>query len=87
MTTGEAICCGVPVVVYRSTAIPESVGDGCGIILEPHDIEGVARAFEQILEQKEKYHESCLNYRYHFDKKAADRSYYELYKSMLSQKG
>ena len=86
MTTGEAICCGVPVVAYRSTAIPESVGEGCGIVLEPHDTEGVARAFEQILAEKEKYHAACMAYRSRFDKKIANAAYYKLYQSMLSEK-
>lgn len=83
MTTGEAICCGTPVVAYRSTAVPESVGDGCGVVLEPHDTEGVARAFAEIISRQEKYKNACLAYRQRFDKKISNEAYYKLYCSML----
>lgn len=87
MTTGEAICCGTPVVAYRSTAIPESVGAGCGIILEPHDIEGVARAFDEILNSKEQYEQACHAYRNRFDKKVSNDMYYQVYCKMINSKG
>ena len=83
MTTGEAICCGTPAVAYRSTAVPESVGDGCGVVLEPHDTEGVARAFAEIINRQEKYKNACLAYRQRFDKKISNEAYYKLYCSML----
>ncbi|NLX92349.1 MAG: glycosyltransferase [Clostridiales bacterium] len=44
MTTVEALACGTPVIVYNATAVPETVDDTCGIIIEKGDYEGLKRA-------------------------------------------
>ncbi|MGC9520875.1 MAG: glycosyltransferase family 4 protein [Anaerolineae bacterium] len=44
----EALSCGVPVVGSASSSLPEVVDDG-GILLDPHDTEGMAGALMQIL--------------------------------------
>lgn len=87
MTTGEAICCGTPVIVYRSTAVPESVGDGCGYVLKPGDLEGVKRAAAAICSNQEEYRNACLAYRDTFDKERAHEAYYRLYRALTDRKG
>jgi glycosyltransferase involved in cell wall biosynthesis len=42
----EAICCGAPVVVARSSSLPEVVGD-LAIFANPYDYLDIARALEQ----------------------------------------
>lgn len=43
----EAMACGTPVVVSNRGSLPEVVGDA-GLLVEPHDIEGIARAAERL---------------------------------------
>lgn len=46
----EAMASGVPVVASRISGIPELVEDGeSGLLVEPRDVEGLARALEQLL--------------------------------------
>ncbi|MDR2171453.1 MAG: glycosyltransferase, partial [Planctomycetaceae bacterium] len=44
----EAMQCGVPVITSNTSSLPEVVGDA-GIMLDPHDIEGLANAFMRVL--------------------------------------
>ena len=46
----EAMASGVPVVATRLSGIPELVEDGVtGLLVEPHDPEGLAAALERLL--------------------------------------
>lgn len=83
MTTGEAICCGTPVVVYDSTAIPESIGKNCGIIVPAKDISRVKGAIEEILENKPQYVNGCTAYREHFKEDKANNAYYNIYRESV----
>ncbi len=40
----EAMACNLPVVAYRSTAVPEVVGEAGAFLVEPGDIDGLADA-------------------------------------------
>lgn len=42
----EALCCGAPVVVARSSSLPEVVGDNA-IFADPYDYRDIARALEK----------------------------------------
>jgi glycosyltransferase involved in cell wall biosynthesis len=44
----EAMACGTPVVVSKSSSLPEVVGDA-GVQVDPHDPEALAGALEQLL--------------------------------------
>lgn len=83
MTTGEAICCGTPVVVYNATAVPESVGEGCGIILEPGDVDGVAKACVTLCNQAKDCFAACSSYRNRFGKEAFCDAYSAIYRQSL----
>ena len=45
----EAMACGVPVIASNVSSIPEVVGD-TGILIDPHDVEGLAKAMKDLLE-------------------------------------
>lgn len=58
--SAEALCCGTPVVCFQSTANPELVGDGCGIVVKPGDISGVLQACNTIVQTgKAFYSKNC----------------------------
>jgi hypothetical protein len=40
----EAMACGIPAIVYNSTALPEIIEEGCGYVVEKRNIEGVVEA-------------------------------------------
>jgi glycosyltransferase involved in cell wall biosynthesis len=44
----EALACGTPVITSNRGSLPEIVGEG-GLLLEPDDVEGLAGAMEQLL--------------------------------------
>ena len=48
----EAMACGCPVVCSIASSLPE-VADDAAILLDPLDVEGFARAIEQVLEDAE----------------------------------
>jgi alpha-1,3-rhamnosyl/mannosyltransferase len=45
----EAMACGVPVITSNVSSIPEVVGDA-GIMLAPHDVDGIADAIRLVAE-------------------------------------
>lgn len=83
MTTGEAICCGTPAIVYNATAVPESVHEGCGIILEPGDVKGVAEAVQQICNDPTPWYEGCKKDRIRFDKAVFLEAYEQIYRELM----
>jgi glycosyltransferase involved in cell wall biosynthesis len=82
MTTGESICCGTPVVTYDSTAVPESVGMDCGIVVPANDVSGVKTAIETILINKQKYIAGCEAFRNHFQEEKANAAYLQIYRKL-----
>lgn len=48
LPVAEAMACGVPVVISDRTSLPE-VAQGCGMIIEPHDIISFTQAVEKAL--------------------------------------
>jgi glycosyltransferase involved in cell wall biosynthesis len=50
----EAAASGLPVVATRSGGIPDQVVDGVtGLLVDEHDVEGLARAMEELAEDPE----------------------------------
>ncbi len=57
----EAMACGTPAVVYDSTACPEVVGNGCGYVIDKHDVKGVYEAVIKVIAKgKATYSENCI---------------------------
>ena len=44
----EAMACETPVVAAETASIPEVVGEG-GVLVDPHDVEGIATALDRVL--------------------------------------
>lgn len=59
-TTAEAIACGVPVVGFKTGAIPDLIIDGLtGITCELGDVDQLARALYDVLNSKVNFRENC----------------------------
>lgn len=84
-TTPEGMACGVPSIVYNSTASPELLDNKTGIIVEKGDVEGVANAINTIMNwDKEETINNCVNRVYHlFDMNKNLNKYIILYKKIL----
>ena len=48
----EAMACGTPVVASNAASLPEVIGDA-GLLVEPQDSEGLARAMQRLLTNDE----------------------------------
>lgn len=83
LTTIEAMACGTPVVVQRATAIPEVVGEGCGIVVKKHDIDGMIQAITT-LEKTDEVTNRCVTWAAEFEKKKQYQHYYEVYQNLLT---
>lgn len=79
--TAEALACGTPVVCFNSTANPELVGEGCGLVVNRGDIEGMNIAINQILRiGKSFYHKQCISFaKKNFSKKTNIEQYMSLF--------
>ncbi len=52
LTPLEAMTCGAPVIVSNTAALPEIVGDA-GLMIDPHDIEGLTVALWRMLTEED----------------------------------
>lgn len=50
LQAAEALACGTPVIASNRTSLPEVIGDA-GILLDPDDVDGFARAMRAIAEE------------------------------------
>ncbi len=48
----EAMSCGCPVITSNTSSLPEVVGDA-GILIDPHDVDGLTEAIYKVLSNKE----------------------------------
>ena len=59
----EAMSCGVPVIVYDSTACPELVQEGCGFVLPSGDIDGIVSSLDKIkMLSKQSFSNNCISF-------------------------
>lgn len=84
LVTAEALACGTPVVVINSTANPELVGDGCGIVSETSNASEILQNIILIKEQrKESFSENCRDYaKKHFAKEDRIKDYISVYETI-----
>ena len=86
LTIIEAMACGTPCVVFKSTALPELIDDGIqGYIVEPNNIVKMYESIEIIKKNGKKYYfNNCINnVKRNFDVNYMNFQYFELYKRML----
>lgn len=85
----EAMACGIPAVVFDTTASPYVVGKGCdepgGIAVELGDIDGVYNAIKTITDNI-KYSENARNrVEQYFNLERNNQKYLEVYKSLCKR--
>lgn len=83
--TAEALSCGTPAVVFRSTANPELVGDGCGYVVEPKNVEKVYEALRKIeANGRQAYSAACRAFiEENMDKEKNLGAFTEIYETLL----
>ena len=85
-TNLESMACGTPVITYRTGGSPESINKDTGIVVKQGDINGLARAIQDICKKgKEYYTEKCRKWAIeHFDMHQCFEEYIQLYKEIVS---
>ena len=87
MTTVEAMACGTPAIVYNQTAVPEPVGENCGIILEENSPEEIKKAIKILENSNVDFRTTCRKHvEKHFNKEVCYMKYIELYREMLEDR-
>lgn len=86
--TAEALSCGTPAVVFDATANPELVGEGCGYVVEPKNVEQVLESLKKIeTNGKQTYTKACRTFiEENMDKEKVLGSFIELYQELLGSK-
>lgn len=80
----EALACKIPVVVSKTTSIPEAVGEG-GLYVLPHDYKSIAKKIEILFENKKLREEKIKSGFLHVKKfswKNESKKLEKLYKTM-----
>lgn len=85
MVNVEALACGTPVVTFNTGGSPESLGEGCGLVVERGDFPGLVAAIETMRKAgKEHYSDRCRKHvKECFDKDERYAEYLELYKNFV----
>lgn len=86
MTCAEAQACGTPVIAYNSTALPETISEKTGILVEPNNIEKVYDAIQEIKQKGKAYYSTeCRKRAEHlFEEKNNFSEYIDLYKTLIN---
>ncbi len=87
-TTAEALCCGVPVAAYDTTACPELVAEGRGRLAAPGDTKGFLDAVGEILKHGKRYYQQeCLRFAQRkFDMDTNIRAYMSVFERLIARK-
>jgi len=86
--TAEALSCGTPAVVFNSTANPELIGEGCGYIVEPKNVEQVLGSLQKIEKNgRDSYSKACRAFiEENMDKEKNLGAFVEVYERLLEIK-
>lgn len=86
--TAEALSCGTPAVVFDSTANPELVGEGCGYVVEPKNVEQVLESLQKIeTNGRAAYSKDCRAFiEENMDKEKNLGAFVEVYEKLLENK-
>ncbi len=79
----EALGCGTPVVAYRNTGNPETIGEGCGFSVETGNAKEMLEKIREIKKNgKAVYSQRCREFVTEKFSKANYNKYIEIYKSV-----
>lgn len=83
--TAEALSCGTPAIVFNSTANPELIGEGCGYVVEPKNVEQVYECLQEVEKQgKEHYSQNCRAFIHeNMNKEKVLQSFVEVYEKLV----
>lgn len=83
--TAEALACGTPAIVIKSTANPELVGEKCGYVLEEINITDLLEILLKVRENKKEYYsEYCKEFAYrNFNIHYRLTEYTDIYKELI----
>ena len=85
-TNLEALACGTPVITYKTGGSPEAVDYSTGVVIPQGDIDGLAGAIKNLIENPLSA-DACLERaREHYDKNKQFMKYIELYNSLIHNK-
>lgn len=86
MVAAEAMACGTPVIVSNTTACPEIVADGTGLVVDMTQISQVVKAITQVKQlTKAHFFEKCTeNIRNNFSVNSMCRQYSSLYSTLTA---
>ena len=85
LVTVEALACGTPAIVYNATAVPETVDETCGIVVEQKNIEELVKAIDKCKENKFNK-EDCINRARLYEKGKKFSEYINQYKYIIGEK-
>lgn len=82
----EAMACGIPAIVYNSTALPELLCENCGFVVESRNIEDVYNAIKRVKSKgKSYYSDNCIeNVKNKFYYEINTKKMIEIYQKILS---
>lgn len=86
VSAAESLACGKPVIATRCGGPEEFVNDKCGILVEPKDIEGLAKAIDYMLDNCSRY-DSLEISRYAKERFSSGRvgaEIFDIYESILN---
>lgn len=79
LVNAEALCCGTPVITYRSGGSPEVIDDSCGYVVEPGDVLSIARL---ITTDQRPSPQACVLRAQSFSKEEKYQQYITLYQNL-----
>ncbi len=85
--TAEALSSGTPAIVFNSTANPELIGEGCGYVVEPRDVDGVLENLKKIEKDgKGSYTDKCRQFIVRtMNKETTLNEFTEVYKELIEK--
>ena len=85
LTIAEGMACGTPAIVYNTTAMPELVGDGTGMVVTPGNVEEASRAVKHLCNSDMRLTaEKCVRHvKNNFDSSQNYLEYFKIYDELL----
>ena len=84
LTNIEALSTGTPVITYNNGGSPETITEGCGVVIDDGDINGVIKAILKVGKKTPEITRNCLIHAEKYSSKNMARRYYQLYKDILN---